>query len=129
MECWLSGPDPWPINDYEWFKGRKDYAYSVAGAYYATRQPALRYLTENRKQAGVIVFMEIDPKIWVPMGVWRFREIARRALSRPARRYSTLEEALDEIGKKLASPLHKWLQTSEIIKEFKSQTILTDFLK
>lgn len=128
MECWLSGPDPWPINDFEWFKGRKDYASSVVGAYYATREPALRYLVDHRRQAGVIVFMEIDPKIWVPMGVWRFREIARRALTKPAKSFSTLEEALVEIGGILTSPMYKWLQTSELIKEFKSQTKLTDFL-
>jgi hypothetical protein len=129
MECWLSGPDPWPINDYEWFKGRKTYANSVVGAYYATREPALRYLVDIRRQAGVIVFMEIDPAIWVPMGVWRFREIARRALTKPTKKYPTLEIALEEIGKTLTSPMYKWLQTSQLIKEFKSQTKLTDFLK
>ncbi|MCK5264399.1 MAG: hypothetical protein KAR03_02230, partial [Candidatus Thorarchaeota archaeon] len=71
MESWLGGLNPSIINDYEYGKGRKDYAKYVVGAYYATRLPALEYLVSIRKQSGVIVFMEIDPQQWVPLGVWR----------------------------------------------------------
>jgi hypothetical protein len=128
MESWLGGLKPPIIIDYEWFKGRKDYASSVVGAYYATRLPALEYLTNIRRQAGVIVFMEIDPQQWVPLGVWRFREIAKRALETNVNSYSSIDEALTEISSHLRIPIHRWLETSKIYPEFKTQTKLTDFL-
>ncbi|MFW9806958.1 MAG: hypothetical protein ACFFFK_09545, partial [Candidatus Thorarchaeota archaeon] len=98
MESWLGGLKPPIITDHEWFKGRKDYAKDVVGAYYATRLPALEYLSNIGRQAGVIVFMEIDPQQWVPLGVWRFREIAKRALETRVNSYTSLDEALMEIS-------------------------------
>ncbi len=127
LECWLGGLNPPIISDHEWFKGRKDYASSVVGAYYATRLPALEYLVDIRKQAGVIVFMEIDPQKWVPLGVWRFREIARRALANRGKRFSTLGEAIAEIGSQLRNPIDRWLKVSKLYEEYTTQTRVTDF--
>ncbi|MFW9965369.1 MAG: hypothetical protein ACFFCX_17485, partial [Candidatus Sifarchaeia archaeon] len=127
MECWLGGLRPPIIIDHEWFKGRKDYAKDVVGAYYATRLPALEYLADIRRQAGVIVFMEIDPQQWVPLGVWRFREIAKRALETNVKSYSTIEEALNEIAQHFRIPMHRWLETSKIYPIFMNQTKVTDF--
>jgi len=127
LECWLGGSNPPVMSDHEWFKGRKDYAQVIVGAYYATRLPALEHLMDAHKQAGVIVFMEVDPSKWVPLGVWRFREIARRALASPAKRFSTLEEAVSEIRLHLTNPVQRWLAASRIYSELISQTQLTDF--
>jgi len=127
MESWLGGFKPPIITDHEWFKGRKDYARRVAGAYYATKLPALEYLANIRRQAGVIVFMEIDPQHWVPLGVWRFREIAKRALETSVKSFSSLDESLKEIAGHLRIPMHRWLEVSKIYTEFINQTKLTDF--
>ncbi|MFW9968362.1 MAG: hypothetical protein ACFFEA_14495 [Candidatus Thorarchaeota archaeon] len=129
MESWLGGLNPPIITDNEWNLGRKDYARSVVGAYYATRLPALQHLTQMRRQAGVIVFMEIDPQQWVPLGVWRFREIARRALQFSGEKFSSLSEALGEIGSHLRIPIHRWLKVSKLYKEFTTQTHITDFIE
>jgi len=128
MESWLGGFNPPIITDHEWSRGRKDYARSVAGAYYATKLPALEYLVEKRRQAGVIVFMEIDPQQWVPLGVWRFREIAKRALVTNIKNFASLEEALSEIGSHLRIPMQRWLETSKVYAEYRTQTKLTDFM-
>jgi hypothetical protein len=128
MESWLGGLNPSIINDYEYGKGRKDYAKYVVGAYYATRLPALEYLVSIRKQSGVIVFMEIDPQQWVPLGVWRFREIAKRALASGVKKFQSMNEATAEIGKHLRNPLHNWLKKSQLYNDFLSQTKLTDFM-
>jgi hypothetical protein len=128
MESWLGGLKPPIITDHEWFKGRKKYARKVAGAYYATKLPALEYLANIRRQAGVIVFMEIDPQHWVPLGVWRFREIAKRALETTVKSFGSLDEALNDIAGHLRIPMHRWLETSTIYSEFKIQTKLTDFM-
>ncbi|MGD9396361.1 MAG: hypothetical protein PVJ05_08030 [Candidatus Thorarchaeota archaeon] len=127
MESWLGGLRPPIISDHEWFKGRKDYAKDVVGAYYATRLPALEYLVNIRRQAGVIVFMEIDPQQWIPLGVWRFREIAKRASETTMESFGTLEEALNYIAPNLRIPMNRWLETSRIYTVFQSQTKLTDF--
>ncbi|MFX1331021.1 MAG: hypothetical protein ACFE9W_05675 [Promethearchaeota archaeon] len=129
MESWLGGLNPPIITDNEWFRGRKDYASSVVGAYYATRLPALQHLRKIRRQAGVIVFMEIDPQLWVPLGVWRFREIARRALQSQAKKFSSLHEAIGEIGKHLRNPIERWLKVSKLYREFTTQTLVTDFIE
>ncbi|NHJ12863.1 MAG: hypothetical protein EAX95_04265 [Candidatus Thorarchaeota archaeon] len=128
LESWLTGPNPPIITDHEWFKGRKDYASSVVGAYYATRLPALNHLVQIRRQAGVVVFLETDPTEWVPLGVWRFREIAKRALMAGPKEFSNLDEAIAEVDRRLKSPVMKWVSVSRVLKEFKSQMLVTDFL-
>jgi hypothetical protein len=128
MECWLGGLNPPIINDYEYGKGRKDYAEDVVGAYYATRLPVLEYLADIRKQSGVIVFLETDPQVWIPLGVWRFREIAKRALNLGVRRFQTMEEAVAEIGYHLRNPVQRWLQKSQLYQDLMNQMKLTDFI-
>ncbi|MFW9813475.1 MAG: hypothetical protein ACFFF9_13515 [Candidatus Thorarchaeota archaeon] len=128
MESWLGGLNPPIITDQEWFKGRKTYAQDVVGAYYATRLPALEYLVNIQRQAGVLVFMEIDPQHWVPLGVWRFREIAMRALETDVKSFTSLDEALSEIATHLRIPMKRWLEASKLYPEILSQTKLTDFM-
>ena len=112
--------------NYELIQGRKSYASNLAGAYYATRLPVLEYLQQTRRQAGALVFMEVYPE-WIPLGVWRFREICREALRRKPIILNTLGEALDEMENRLRLPLIRWLEKSEILRIFKTQTRLTQF--
>ena len=128
MESWLGGLNPPIIHDFEFGKGRKDYAKDVVGAYYATRLPVLEYLVKIRKQSGVIVFMETDPSQWIPLGVWRFREIAKRALDQGVKKFQSMDEATAEIGKFLRNPVHRWLNKSKLYNEFKTQTKLSEFI-
>ncbi|MHA1907991.1 MAG: Nre family DNA repair protein [Candidatus Thorarchaeota archaeon] len=128
LECWLGSLNPSVFSDFEWYKGRKDYANKIVGAYYATRLPALEYLVNMiQRQAGVLVFMEVDPSQWVPLGVWRFREIAKRALTSGGMTFSTLNEAIAEIGRHLRNPVVNYINASELYKEYTTQTRLTDF--
>jgi len=127
QESWLVSPNPVPSVNYELVQGRRSYAFDLAGAYYAARLPVLEYLKQIRRQAGALVLMEVYPE-WIPLGVWRFREICREALRKQPVMFNTLEEALDEMGKRLRLPLAKWLERSEILRWLKSQTRLTKFL-
>jgi len=127
QEAWLTSSDPAPAVNYEHVHGRRSYAADLAGAYYAARLPILEYLKRMRHQAGALVLMEVYPE-WIPLGVWRFREICREALRRQPVMFNTLEEALDEIGRRLRLPLARWLERSEILRWCKSQTRLTKFL-
>jgi len=128
LECWLGSINPPVISDSEWYKGRKDYAKSVAGAYYATKLPALEFLVNDiRRQAGALVFMEIDPTQWVPLGVWRFREIAKRAMTNPGSKFSNLNEAIFEVGRYLRNPVINYVNASNLYRQYTTQTLLTDF--
>jgi hypothetical protein len=127
QEAWLSRLDPTLGVDYEFVQGRRSYASDLAGAYYATRLPVLEYLKRIRRQAGALVFMEVNPE-WIPLGVWRFRVICREALKGNPVTFNTIEEALNEFGKRLQLPLKRWLDKSKILRWFNSQKRLTDFM-
>ena len=72
--------------------------------------------------------MEVDPQQWVPLGVWRFREIAKRALDTGVKKFQSMDEATQEIGKYLRNPLHNWLRKSQLYNDYLNQTKLTDFM-
>lgn len=127
QEAWLTSGDSVPSVDYELIWGRKTYASNLAGAYYASRLPVLEYLQSIRRQAGVLVFMEVYPD-WIPIGVWRFREICREALRKKPLIFSSFEEGLNELRKRLKLPLEKWLKKSRIIPWYKEQRRMTSFL-
>ncbi len=128
LECWLTSARPKVIQDDEGPRGRSTYATSVVGAYYAARLPILDALVKRGRQAGAIAFLETDPKVWVPLGVWRFRSLAKRALEEPGARRATLNEALAEIQSKLHSPLQIWLERSRVYSRVTTQTTLDEFL-
>jgi hypothetical protein len=127
QETWLISPNPMPGIDYELTAGRRSYAADLGGAYYASRLPVLEYFRQVRRQAGAIVFMEVYPE-WIPLGVWRFREICREALRKPPAEFDTLEESLNELRKRLRLPLETWLKRSKIMSWHEAQTRLTGFL-
>jgi len=127
QEAWLLSPNSTPGVNYELVHGRKSYASDLAGAYYAARLPVLQYLSQIRRQAGALVLMEVYPE-WIPLGVWRFREICREALKKKPVTFNTLEEALNEVEKRLRLPLARWIEKSEIMRWFETQTRLTRFL-
>ena len=127
LEGWLTGPRPEVFGDYELNKGRKDYPTNIAGAYHASRLPVLEYLGQNRRQAGAIVFLEVTRE-WVPLGVWRFRELARRALAGNPSRFTSLEDALSEARKRLLIPYHHWVGASRLLSYYKQQSVLDRYV-
>jgi hypothetical protein len=126
FEYWLIGGSGKPDTDWETWKGRKTYASKIVGAYYATRLPVLEYLIDINRQAGALVFMEVD-KDWVPLGVWRFREIAREALKRNPLKFDSREEAFSKLKKRLVLPLENWLAVSETLNIIRKQKTLDEY--
>jgi hypothetical protein len=127
LEGWLTGPRPEVFGDYELNRGRKDYPTSITGAYHASRLPVLEYLNKIRRHAGAIVFLEVT-KEWVPLGVWRFRELARRALTGDPSQFTTLEEALSEARKRLLIPYRNWASASRLLSYYKQQSVLDRYV-
>ncbi len=126
LEYWQISPLGNPETDWETWKGRKKYADVICGAYYCTRLPVLEYLMKINRQSGAFVFMEVDRE-WVPMGVWRFREIAKEALKHPPKKFDSMDNAFAELKKRLALPLERWLNVSKTYKIYRTQKTLEDF--
>ena len=124
LEGWLTGPRPEVFGDYELNKGRKDYPTNIAGAYHASRLPVLEHLNKIRRQAGAIVFLEVT-KEWVPLGVWRFRELTRRALSGDPSQFMTIDNALSEARRRLLIPYGNWAEASRLLSYYKTQKQLS----
>ena len=134
VEAWMPGniwldstADPEFAKDWEPYEGRKRYADSVTGAYYAARLGVLEYLKKIKRQAGVIVFREITPEYWTPLGVWVIRETVRNTVTTQPTKFATLKEALEEISTK--TPLkHGWEPHSELLHRFRSREVMRKYL-
>ncbi len=117
-----------PAADHEMPWGRRDYPRNLVGAYHAVRLPVLEYLERIQRQATTIAFLEVYRE-WIPLGVWRFRELAREALRGRARRFSTLKEGLEVLRGRLRIPLERWLDRSKLHSFLTTQKRLEDFLR
>lgn len=126
LEAWNLRTNPTPIQDHEFAGGRTTYPDVVGGAYPATRLPVLEHLASRRRQAGAIVCMEVYDE-WVPLGVWRYRELARVALSKGSLRFPTLEEAEAELGRRLRLPLENWWRASTLRAYLRGQRRITEY--
>jgi hypothetical protein len=89
------------VEEYEGFKGRKQYAADEGGGYYAARLAVAEALHKMRRQAGVVVFREIPPQYSVPLGVWVVRETARDAFKQRGEKFDTKKDALKFIDSRL----------------------------
>ena len=127
LEGWLTD-DSRVYSDYELSSGRKTYPTNLAGAYHAARLAVLEHLVDRRRQAGALVFMEVHPE-WIPLGVWRFREIARKALRRAPVEADDLDHALRLVATGLAIPIEKWVKASRVIPHFLHQTRMDGFFR
>lgn len=117
-----------PAADHEMPWGRKGYPTNLVGAYHAARLPVLEHLDSIRRQATAIVFLEVYRE-WIPLGVWRFRELAREALRRKPQRFGSMKEAMELLRRRLRIPLDRWLNRSKLFEFRRSQRRLEDYLR
>ncbi len=100
---------------------------NVGGAYHALRLPILEKLSKEKRQASAIVIAEIYEG-WIPLGVWRFREICRAAVKSPPLKFGEISEALNELFKKVEVPADLVLQQSRVLRFHLEQMRLTDLV-
>jgi len=135
LEAWLPGGawtqkeiKPQIIADYELFKGRKDYALNVTGAYYSSRLAVCEYLQKKKRQAAAVILREIGSGYAVPLGVWVIRETVRKALTKKPAVFYDLNTALKYAEKKLKISVTEYKKESKILTEIKAQKKLSEFL-
>jgi DNA repair protein NreA len=132
IEAWLSGSTFSTqttefSQDHEEFNGRKKYAFEVTGGYYAMRLPLTEYLTKIKRQATVLIFREIRPEYYAPLGVGIVRETTRRAFANQPQHFDTIEDALKNIGKRSTISIKQIKERSWILNNYGKQKSLWDF--
>jgi hypothetical protein len=122
FEAWAPGTlwtrglsKPEIIEDYEPHYGKKDYSIQ-GGGFYASRLGITEFLARKERQARVIVFREIYSGYQVPLGVWVVRENVRNALKN-LKKFSNLQEALEEISTRLKNPIQSYLKSSKVLTQ------------
>ena len=64
---------------------------------------------------------------WVPLGVWRYRELARAALKKKPARFATIPEAEAELGRRLRLPMENWWRASALRAYLRRQRRITAY--
>ncbi|MDP1729495.1 MAG: hypothetical protein Q8L27_04800 [archaeon] len=114
-------------HDYEGSFGRKTYATSVTGAYYANRLALCEYLEKMQRQASCLVFREIGSEYTQSMGVGILRQISREAFSKTPKKFSTINDALNKIQSRIKLPISVFTEKSIILKEYGKQKRLENW--
>ncbi len=122
--------EPWEkpviMQDWEGFRGRKNYAENVEGGYYAARLSVTEYLEKIKRQASVIVLREIRKGYYAPLGVWQVRENVRKALESKPEKYSSFEELAEAVSSRIS--FKTWVKHSRLALLEKSRKMLIKFM-
>jgi hypothetical protein len=136
IEAWFPGttwnPRQWSsepamMGDYEPYRGRTTYP-DVGGCYYACRLAIAEHLSEEGRQASVLVLREIHPGYILPVGVWNVRESVRGMVKRAPRKFDSLQAALNHAMAELTVPLQSWIKNSKLLKLALFQKKITEFV-
>jgi hypothetical protein len=106
----------------EFYFGRKKYAITQSGGYYAARFGVLEGLKNMGRQARSMVIREIYEGYDIPVGVWEVRENVRNAFRNPPKKFASLEELCKSLKTKVGPQIYR--QKSNLLH----QNRITDFL-
>jgi hypothetical protein len=118
------------MKDWEPYKGRTTYASNVAGGYYAARVSVLEGLKRMKRQGTAIVFREITPEYWTPVGVWQVRENVRNAMKQKNRptKFDTLEQMLAFVSEQSYTK-GAWERESHLLPVIRSREALLRYMR
>ncbi len=129
LEQWqnesLWGKSP-VIRDHEGPRGRKDYASSITGAYYAARLSVTEHLESIRRNAGISVLRWITNDYWAPLGVWVIRETVKDAMKGEPEEFGTMEELIRGVDR--SSGMRNW-RSGAVYLTRKRLTTLEEFIQ
>ena len=108
LEAWCQG-SVWGssenvLDDWEEVEPRSEYAKSITGAYYAARLAVLEHMEAIGRSGSCMVWRDIGPGYWAPVGVWLIRETVRNAMKSKATVFDTLAEAVSYLAPRVSSP-------------------------
>lgn len=120
------GPKIEIISDCEFFGGRTEYAH-IGGCYYASRMAVNELLEKEGRSAGAVICREAHEGYVMPVGVWNVRENVRACLKQKPLRFGTLDQALDWMCTKMDIDRKRWIQSSEVLKDYYRQRRIEDY--
>lgn len=128
----LQNPEQYESStDYEGAYGRKDYASSTVGGYYAARLAVLEYMLKEKKKGSVLLLRFITDEYWAPLGVWVVREASRNCFSSPKLEFESKELALKYVSAFLKKKFNVSFVTihkkSRLLKELSTQKTLSSY--
>jgi hypothetical protein len=120
---------PQIMTDFEFYKGRKNYASNITGAYYAARKSVCEYLYNIKKQARVLIFREVSGGYVVPLGVWVIRETVNNAMfTTDPVKLDNFNDAINKMAENFMVEFKYWKNSSKLINFIKTQKTLDNFL-
>lgn len=114
------GSSPQVEVDYEGYFGRKTYP-EIGGCYYSSRLAVAEHLEKRRRQAIPILWREIYPGFYFPVGVWFVRENVREMLRGESMKFDTLDEALKFLEGVLKVSPREWAERSGLVPMIRSR--------
>jgi DNA repair protein NreA len=129
FETKISNKEVW--HDYEYYHGRKEYASSTVGGYYAARFSILQRLSSMKRQATVLALRLVTDEYWAPLGVWVVREAVKKAMSSKPISFESKEDMI-KYAVMLAKERFRYnldilIRQSVLLKEMVKQKKLTEF--
>jgi len=132
IEIWLpstpwtaSASKPIIVENYElWdakLRGEMD------GGYYALRLGILENLYKMKRQASIVAIREIRPEYYAPVGNWHIRESARKAFLKKPEKFSSVEEALKSMSKRLMVSIDYIVKRSILLRNMLRQGKLIEY--
>lgn len=108
LEAWTRG-SIWTgtgkvLGDWEDLEPRKQYANRITGAYYSARLGVLEHMNSKHRSGACLIWRDIGPEYWAPVGVWLIRETVREALRGTAKEFDTLEKAIEYVAPRVSAP-------------------------
>ena len=107
LEAWTRG-SVWTgtgkvLGDWEEIKPRTEYAHQITGAYYSARLGVLEHMDSMRRSGACLIWRDIGPGYWAPVGVWMIRETVREAMGRSPRQFDSLKQAIDYVAPRVSA--------------------------
>ena len=108
LEAWTRG-SVWTgtgkvLGDWEDLEPRKEYAHQITGAYYSARLGVLEHMDSMRRSGACLIWRDIGPGYWAPVGVWLIRESVREAMKLAPRQFDSLKQAIDYVAPRVSAP-------------------------
>ena len=108
LEAWTRG-SVWTgvgkvLGDWEDIKPRTEYAHQITGAYYSARLGVLEHMDSMRRAGACLIWRDIGPGYWAPVGVWMIRETVREAMRHSPRQFDSLKQAIDYVAPRVSAP-------------------------
>lgn len=120
---------PQIMTDFEFYRGRKNYASNITGAYYAARKAICEYLYNIKRQARILIFREVSSGYVVPLGVWVIRETVKNAMEENIPIiFDNFDSALNKMVEGLMVELKHWKKSSKLINFVKNQRTIDQFI-